>query len=103
MAEVSPLLNPDGTEFTWVIRKPHPGLMQFVIVFPDGDFYVWRIMEFHDVDKIANNMGSIGSLPTEWEATTVAEREAQRLAEEEARRLAEEQLDSDRLAEDVVE
>lgn len=75
MAQVTPREKLSGTTFTWELRKPHPGLIQFVIVFPDGDYWVWREVELHDADKVASNVGSVGPLPDEW----VVENEAQRL------------------------
>ncbi len=97
MAEVSPATKKDGTKFTWEIRKPHPGVIQFVIVFPNGDFYVWRTIEFHDTNKVAKNVGAKGSLPTDWEVTTAAERDADRLAEETAKRLNVERVTKDKV------
>lgn len=85
--EVSPRTKKDGTKFTWEQRKPHPGLIQFVIVYPNGDFYIWREIQFHDADKVAQNIGATGSLPVNWLVETAVERKA-RLEAEEAERLA---------------
>ena len=72
--EVSPREKRSGTAFTWEVRKPHPGVIQFVIVFPGGDYYVWREVQFHDTDKIATNVGATGSLPKDWFQETAEER-----------------------------
>jgi hypothetical protein len=82
MAEVTPRTKPSGTSFTWEMRKPHPGVVQFVIVFPDGDFWVWREVEFHDTDKIDSNISAVGALPSGWFAETAAVRAARIAAEE---------------------
>ncbi len=76
MAEVSPRSKPHGTPFTWEIRKPHPGLIQFCVVFPDGDHWVWRQVELHDAEKVASNTGALAALPSGWEVLTAEERQS---------------------------
>ncbi|MAH50451.1 hypothetical protein CMI37_31810 [Candidatus Pacearchaeota archaeon] len=73
--EVSPRSKRSGTRCTWEIRKPHPGLIQFVVVFPDDDFYIWREIEFHDTEKITQNIGCTGELPENWLQETQRQRE----------------------------
>lgn len=75
MAAITPRDIPSGTEFTWELRKPHPGLLQFVIVFPGGDHWVWREVEFHDTSKVGANQGAeVGFVPVDWLVETEAER-----------------------------
>ena len=53
--------------FTWELRKPHAGLVQFCIVFPDGDYYVWREVEYHSQAKIAANQSTgVPAVPAGW-------------------------------------
>lgn len=87
MANVTPRVKPSGTSFTWELRKPHPGILQFVIVFPDGDFWVWREIEFHDRSKIDSSVGAIGDLPVDWTVETQLQRTARVTREEELARL----------------
>ena len=71
----SPLLKSSGTKFTWELLKEHPGDMKFIIRFEDGDYWVWRRIEFHDPEKIQQNIGSdTSSLPQDWLVETVEER-----------------------------
>ncbi len=80
MPLITPRDKPSGTEFTWELRKPHPGLLQFVIVFPGGDYWVWREVEFHDSDKVNSNTGAVGlNVPVDWEVETAQQR-ADRIA-----------------------
>lgn len=85
MPYVTPRDKPSGTVFTWELRKPHPGLVQFVIVFPGGDYWVWREIEFHDQTKINSNSGALGSLPRDWVVETAAQRRTRTDAEEAAK------------------
>lgn len=79
--EISPRALSSGTKFTWELRKPHAGLIQFVIVFPGGDYYVWRQIEFHGKAKVDSNVGAISKmLPEGWLVETEEERSA-RLAQ----------------------
>ena len=67
MSEVLPRTKDDGTAFSWEIRKPHAGLIQFCIVFPDGDFYVWREVEYHSQAKFAANQNAgVPAVPAGW-------------------------------------
>lgn len=77
--EVTPLDHPifrypSGTEGTLRMRKPHPGIQIFEMVFPDGTTMVLREFEHHDSDKIAASQGSEGSLPVGWLSETAAQR-----------------------------
>ena len=90
MAEVTPRSKPSGTPFAWELRKPHPGLIQFVIVYPDGDFWVWRSIEFHDKAKVDSNMGAVlDDLPEDWVVETEFQRKARLKAEEKPVRVEE--------------
>ena len=67
MPEVLPRTKDHGTAFTWEIRKPHAGIIQFCIVFPDGDHYIWREMEYHSQAKFsANQSTGVPAVPTGW-------------------------------------
>jgi len=49
------------------MRKPHAGIVQFCVVFPDGDHYVWREIEYHSQAKINDNQTSgVPGVPTGW-------------------------------------
>lgn len=78
--ESTPLDSPifsysSDTEVVLKMVKPHPGLIQFAIVYPDGSKFVIREIEYHDADKIAANTGYDSPvLPDGWEVLTVAER-----------------------------
>ena len=67
---------PSGTEVRIVMRKPHPGKQVFEMVYPGGEAFVLREIEHYDVDQIAASVGSVGSLPGDWDVTTAAERAA---------------------------
>jgi hypothetical protein len=77
--EVTPLDHPifrypSGTAGTLRMRKPHPGIQIFEMVFPDGTTMVLREFEHHDSDKIAASQGSEGSLPVGWLSETAVQR-----------------------------
>jgi len=78
--ETTPLDSPiftysSGTGLGYEIVKPHPGLIQFVVVFPNGETFVMREIEYHDAEKIAANMGCTSDvLPDGWLVTTSLER-----------------------------
>lgn len=79
--ETTPLTSPiftqpSGTEVKYVMKKPHPGLVQFVARFPDGSTFVLKQIEYHDAEKIAANTGAEGPLPKGWVVTTSAQRAA---------------------------
>jgi len=85
--EVTPLDSPifrypSGTEGRIRMRKPHPGLQIFEMVYPDGTTFVLKEIEHHDADKIAASIGSEGPLPSNWVVETVRERNARILAEQ---------------------
>jgi len=41
--------------------------MQFCVVFPDADYYVWREVEFHAQAKIdSNQTAGVSAVPTGW-------------------------------------
>lgn len=65
---------PSGTEVKYVMMKPHPGLVQFVAQFPDGQMFVLRQIEYHDADKITANKGAERPLPKDWVVTTATDR-----------------------------
>lgn len=86
MAEVSPREIAHGTPFTWEIRKPHAGIIQFVIVFPNGDHYVWRQVGFHSDVKVAENKTEgVAAPPADWLVETARQRAARAEAEEKKR------------------
>jgi hypothetical protein len=62
------------------MRKPHPGLQQFGVVFPDGRFFALREIEHHDAAKIAADQGSEGPLPPDWLVETEQQRKARQAA-----------------------
>jgi len=66
--------NSDKTKVTIELRKPHPGLIQYGFVFPDGGFQVFKEIQYHDAEKIAANTDCEGDLPAEWFVETAAER-----------------------------
>jgi len=72
---------PSGTELIVEMRKPHPGLIIFVAVYPDGSEFVLREIEYHDAAKIAASLGAEGVLPYGWEVTTLEQRVNAQLAE----------------------
>jgi hypothetical protein len=76
---------PSGTEGKIVMRKPHPGIQIFEMVFADGTRFGLKEIHHHDADKIVASQGSEGSLPDDWLVETVAVRTARVAAEEEAR------------------
>ncbi|MBU2249696.1 MAG: hypothetical protein KKD77_23315 [Gammaproteobacteria bacterium] len=89
--ETTPLDSPifteaDGTEIKMVQLKPHPGIIQFVVKYPNGKTHVLKEIQYHNEDKIKANMGAKASLPLDWEVETTAEMEA-RLAKLEQDRL----------------
>lgn len=58
---------PSGTEVKTVMLKPHPGIVQFVALFPDGEQFVLREFNYHSDEKIAANKGAEALLPADWE------------------------------------
>ncbi len=69
--EVTPLdaphfIHPSKTKVLLEMRKPHPGLVQFGYIYPDGSFLVDREIEYHSVEKIKANIGCEGILPADW-------------------------------------
>ena len=67
MAQVLPRYKEAGTSFSWEIRKPHAGLVQFCVVFPDSDHYVWREIQYHAQDKIIENQTTgVPAVPAGW-------------------------------------
>ena len=67
MAHVLPRYKEAGTSFTWEIRKPHAGLVQFCVLYSDGDYYVWREIEYHGQDKIDENQTTgVPAVPAGW-------------------------------------
>lgn len=79
--EVTPLDAPhlayaSGTVGRMVIRKPHPGVVKFTMVFPDGREFVLKEIQYHDTDLVAANRGAEGPLPANWLVETAAERAA---------------------------
>ncbi len=65
--ETAPILtHGDRTAITMEMRKPHPGLIQWGYVYPDGQFFVYREIEYHDPIKISWNKGAVGPLPSDW-------------------------------------
>ncbi len=85
--ESTPLNSPiftyaSDTEVSLKMIKPHPGLIQFAMVYPDGSKFVIREIEYHDAEKIAANTGCESPvLPPGWKVTTLAERVASNTAE----------------------
>jgi len=72
----SPLFTePSGTEVKYVMKKPHPGLIQFIAKYPDGRIHVLQEIQYHDADKIAANKGASAPLPQGWFVETAKERE----------------------------
>lgn len=78
--ETTPLDSPiftesSGTELTYKMVKPHPGLIQFVVEYPSGERFVMREIEYHDAEKIAANVGCDSTkLPDGWVISTLQER-----------------------------
>lgn len=71
----SPIFGYDsGTTGNVILTKPHPGLIKFEMVFPDGSTFVLREIEFHDKEHIEANKGCLNPLPEDWEITTAEER-----------------------------
>ena len=67
---------PSNTMTEVVLKKPHPGLVQFFIKFPDGTLFPLKDIQYHDAAKIAANQGTEGPLPADWVVTTIEERVA---------------------------
>ena len=65
---------PSGATVVRKMLKPHPGIIQFVEVYPDGKTFVVHEIQYHDAEKIAANLGCVGTLPVGWEVTTLKER-----------------------------
>uniref|UniRef100_A0A6M3JT29 Uncharacterized protein n=1 Tax=viral metagenome TaxID=1070528 RepID=A0A6M3JT29_9ZZZZ len=65
---------PSNTATEIVLKKPHPGLVEFFIKFPDGTLFPLRSIQYHDAEKIAANLGAEGPLPADWVVTTLQER-----------------------------
>jgi hypothetical protein len=65
---------PDETIGEVVMRKPHAGLIQFVMRFPNGMEFVLKELEYHDAEKVSNNKGYVKPLPNNWIITTKEER-----------------------------
>lgn len=83
----SPILTqPSQTEVKVFQMKPHPGLIEILIKYPDGKTFPLKKIEYHDADKIAANTGCDAPLPKDWFVETASKREA-RLEAEEAERL----------------
>jgi len=81
---------PSGVSVVEKMIKPHPGLIQWVKVYPDGKTFVTRTIEYHAADKIAANKGCENPLPTGWFVETKIQREErQREETKEAARLIE--------------
>ena len=77
-----PIITSDSrTRVKWEVRKPHPGLVELGIVFPDDRFQAIRTWQYHDTDKIGWVKGAEGPLPADWFKETKPERE-QRHCEE---------------------
>lgn len=67
MSHVLPRLKDSGTPFTWELHKPHAGKVEMRIVFPDGDHYTWREIEYHSRSKIASNKTlGVADVPADW-------------------------------------
>lgn len=66
---------PSGSIGSLVMIKPHPGLVQYVMQWPDGSRMILKEVEYHDADKIAANRGTESNkLPDGWLVTTEKER-----------------------------
>lgn len=65
---------PSQTEVKLKVVKLHPGLIQFVAEYPNGKTFVMREIQYHDAEKISANKGCEGSLPDDWEVSTLQER-----------------------------
>lgn len=65
---------PSGTVGSLELIKEHAGLVKICMVFPSGEEFVIRQIEYHDADKIAANKGCLNPLPEGWEITTADER-----------------------------
>lgn len=78
--EVTPLNAPtfryaDKTAVIVELRKPHPGIVSFVVVFPDGTEFPLREYNYHDPVKIAANKGTASSLlPIGWVVESASQR-----------------------------
>lgn len=57
---------PDGTIGQLVLKKPHAGLVQIVMVFPDKSEFVIKSIEYHLESKILANTGCESELPEDW-------------------------------------
>ena len=66
--------------------KPHPGIIQFAVKYPNGKTHVLKEIQYHNEDKILANKGAKNKLPKDWEVETTVEMEA-RLAKFEQDRL----------------
>jgi len=75
------LINPSGTQLRMELRKPHPGIVQILAVFPNGDTWVVKEYHYHDTDKVRANVGAEALLPTGWFQETAAARKARAEAE----------------------
>ena len=84
--EVTPLdaptfTYPSRTEVKTILRKEHPGLVKIVSLFPDGQEFVIKEIQYHDPEKIAANKGTENPLPSDWLVEDAAQR-AERLEAE---------------------
>ena len=87
---------PDNIEIKMVQLKPHPGIIQFAVKYPNGKTHVLKEIQYHNEDKINANIGAKAPLPLDWEIETTVEMEA-RLA-----RLEQDRLDAIEAAKTVV-
>ncbi len=64
-----------GTKGDLILYKPHPGLIQVIMLFKDGTKFVIKEIEYHDAELIAANKGcETNQLPEGWIVTTKAQR-----------------------------
>lgn len=57
---------PSGTELRTILRKPHPGIVQVVGIFPDGSEMMLKEHHYHDDERIGANLGTEAPLPAGW-------------------------------------
>ena len=66
-----------GTDLTLKLKKSHPGSVQIVAIFPDGQEFVLKDIQYHDPDKIAANKGTASAdLPSGWLVEDATQRAA---------------------------
>jgi len=66
-----------GTDLTLKLKKLHPGSVQIVCIFPGGEEFVLKDIQYHDPEKIAANKGTTSAdLPAGWLVEDATQRAA---------------------------